>query len=162
MSRLRALELFCCAGGMAEGFRRAGIEFDWAFDFDPNACESYETNMGHRPIQMDVRDLVRMVEGGWSPGPIDLLVADPPCTPWSRSGNRKGLDDDRDMLRDTCTLIGLLKPRTYLIGNVPGLDDSTNWSVVQDVIGGMGTTCNNGAVGPTSRPIRASHRQRPQ
>ncbi len=86
---------------------------------------------------MDVRDLIRMVEGGWSPGSIDLLVADPPCTPWSRSGHRKGLDDERDMLRDTCTLIGLLRPRAYLIGNVPGLDEGPNWGVVQDVIGGM-------------------------
>jgi site-specific DNA-cytosine methylase len=70
------LELFPCSGGMAEGFRRAGITFDWAFDKDPNACASYEKNMGHRPVQMDARDLLRMARGGWSPGPVRLLVAE--------------------------------------------------------------------------------------
>ena len=122
---------------MTEGFRRAGVHFDQAFDFDPNACDSHQANIGTRPIQMDVRDLIRMVHAGWSPGQLELLVADPPCTPWSRAGNRKGVDDDRDMLKATAELIGLLRPRCYLIGNVPGLQDATTWHIVQDVIGGL-------------------------
>lgn len=117
------LELFGCAGGMADGFRRAGITFDFSFDRDEDACASYATNLGHAPIQMDLRDLVRMARAGWSPGRIDLLVADPPCTPWSRAGKRKGLADERDLLQETCELIALLRPRAYLIANVPGLDD---------------------------------------
>jgi site-specific DNA-cytosine methylase len=131
------LELFSCSGGMAEGFRRAGIRFDFVFDKDPDACASYAQNLGHAPIQMDVHDLLAMVRGGWSPGPINLLVADPPCTPWSRAGKRQGLADERDMLRETAELIALLKPREYLIGNVPGLLDASSWGVVQDVIGGL-------------------------
>jgi site-specific DNA-cytosine methylase len=76
-----AIELFGCAGGMAEGFRRAGVTFDMVFDKDPDACASYEANHGHRP---NVRDLLRMVAAGWRPTKsLDLLVADPPCTPWA-------------------------------------------------------------------------------
>jgi site-specific DNA-cytosine methylase len=131
------LELFSCSGGMAEGFRRAGINFDYVFDYDADACDSYDHNLGHRPIQMDVRDLLRMVRTGWRPGAIGLLVADPPCTPWSRAGKRLGTEDERDMLEDTADLIRLLRPRAYLIGNVPGLQDETTWHVVQRVIGGL-------------------------
>lgn len=132
------VECFSCAGGMAEGFRRAGIEFKFAFDYMRDHCESYHANLGHRPICMDVRDLLRMAEAGLvSPSDIDLFVADPPCTPWSRAGLRKGTSDERDMIEDTCELIRLLRPRAYLIGNVPGLDDSKNWPVVQRVIGGL-------------------------
>lgn len=132
------VELFPCSGGMAEGFRRAGITLDWAFDWDADACDSYEHNLGHRPIQMDVRDLVRLAKSGWRPGePIRLLVADPPCTPWSRAGKRLGTEDERDMLRETADLIALWKPEAALIGNVPGLNDSTHWHVVQEVIGGL-------------------------
>lgn len=120
---------------MAEGFRRAGIVFDCVFDKDANAVASYETNLGHRPVQMDVRDLLAMVQKGWGVGQVDLVVADPPCTPWSRSGSRKGLEDPRDMIRETAELIAELRPRAYLIGNVPGLQDETSWDVVQDVIG---------------------------
>lgn len=131
------IELFGCSGGMAEGFRRSGIRFDWVFDVDPDACASYERNLGHRPVQLDVRDLLRMLRGGWSPGPVDLVVADPPCTPWSRSGKRKGLNDERDMLQETAEIIALLRPRAYMIANVPGLDDGPNLAVVQRVIGGL-------------------------
>ena len=67
---------------------------------------------------MDVRDLLRMVQGGWRPGPIDLLIADPPCTPWSRAGKRLGQEDERDMMATTVELVRLLKPRAYLIANV--------------------------------------------
>jgi len=130
------LELFSCAGGMAEGFRRAGIEFDMAVDFAADHCDSYERNLGHRPIRMDVNDLLRMVKLGWRVE-IDLFVADPPCTPWSRAGKRLGTSDERDMLETTCELIGLLRPRRYMIGNVPGLDDNVNLPIVQRVIGGL-------------------------
>jgi site-specific DNA-cytosine methylase len=132
------IECFSCAGGMAEGFRRAGIEFHFAFDFAKAHCDSYEKNIGHRPVCMDVRDMLRLARAGlFGGGEIDLFVADPPCTPWSRAGLRKGTEDERDMLEDTCELIRILRPRAYLIGNVPGLDDSKNWHVVQKVIGGL-------------------------
>jgi site-specific DNA-cytosine methylase len=132
---MRSVELFPCAGGMAEGFRRAGITFDLAFDFSVDACDSYESNLRHRPIHMDVRDLLRMIRAGASIGPVDLLVADPPCTPWSRAGKRQGLEDEADMLAETCELIGLVRPTAWLIGNVPGLDDSQNEDAIDRTMG---------------------------
>lgn len=131
------LELFSCAGGMAEGFRRAGVQFDVAIDFAPDHCDSYEANLGHRPIAMDVRDTLRLVCAGHLRFDVDLFVADPPCTPWSRAGKRLGTADERDMLEVTCDLIAALRPRRYLIGNVPGLDDMKNLAIVQRVIGGL-------------------------
>lgn len=131
---MKAIELFGCSGGMAEGFRRAGVRFTWCFDWDADACASYTANLGHAPVRLDVRHLVDMVRAGWSPGPLDLLVADPPCTPWSRAGKRKGLADERDMLRETVELIRLLRPRAYLIGNVPGLEDAPSWKALQRVL----------------------------
>lgn len=128
MTRGTNLELFSCSGGMAEGFRRAGITFDHVFDHDADACASYERNLGHAPVRMDVHDLLRFVRAGWRPGGhVELLVADPPCTPWSRAGKRLGLEDERDMLRETAELVALLRPRTYLIGNVLGLRDASSW-----------------------------------
>lgn len=133
-----AIEIFCCSGGMAEGFRRAGLTFAFAFDYDADACASYEANLHHRPVQIDVRDLVRMAAAGWSPGgQLDLIVADPPCTPWSRAGKRLGLDDERDMLRETCELIRHLRPRHFLIGNIPGLDDGPALGSLRRTIGAL-------------------------
>lgn len=135
---MNVLEIFSCSGGMAEGLRRAGLPVSVAIDRDADACASYEANLGHAPIRVDVHELLRLVHAGWSPlERIDLLVADPPCTPWSRAGKRLGTADERDTLEPTIALIKLLRPRAYLIGNVPGLDDGTNWSVVQETIGSL-------------------------
>lgn len=131
------IELNACMGGMSEGFRRAGLHFDMAVDYDPNACDSHERNIGLRPIQMDIRDLLRMARLGAFRPAVKLFVADPPCTPWSMAGDRKGLEDERDLLRETVELITILKPTAWLIGNVPGLDKAENWTqVVEPVVYG--------------------------
>lgn len=132
------IEIFPCAGGMGEGFRRAGIEFDLMIEIEKEHCDSYEKNLGHRPTQMDARSFHELLTMGWRPPkPVRLLVADPPCTPWSRAGKRQGMDDPRDMLWGTCEIIKLLEPEVYLIGNVPGLDDGPNLPIVQRTIGAL-------------------------
>lgn len=141
------VELFSCAGGLAEGFRRAGLCPDLAIDFDPDACGSYAANLGRAPVRLDVRELLRFVTElhGWID--IDLLLADPPCAPWSRAGARRGLSDSRDVLQETCALIATFQPRAWLLGNIPGLDDGPNLPTVQKVIGALG--CFAGGTAPT-------------
>lgn len=134
---MNVVELFSCAGGMAEGFRRADIPVTMAFDWDPDARASYAANHGHAPIGMDARDLERLLRAGWSPGHVDLFIGDPPCTPWSRAGKRRGIEDERDMLLVTVGIVRLMRPRIALIANVPGLDDAPNWPTVQATIGGL-------------------------
>lgn len=122
---------------MAKGFQSAGVDFDIAVEWMSDHCDSYEHNIGHRPVCMDVRDFATLVKMGQWKAPVCLLVADPPCTPWSRAGKRLGTEDERDMLAETCRLIELLQPDVYLIGNVPGLDDGPNLPIVQRLIGGL-------------------------
>ncbi len=139
MTRVVALELNSCAGGMALGARAAGIEFAVSVDWSDDACATYERGLGHRPLKLDIRELHRLVLAGWRPAPaLDLLVADPPCTPWSRAGNREGIADERDLLLVTVDLVRALRPRCWLIANVPGLDDGPNWPTVQATIGSLG------------------------
>lgn len=135
------IELFSCSGGMALGFQAAGVEFDFAFEWDENHAASYKHNVGHAPICMDVHDLLRLLrEGGMRfKNGVRLIVCDPPCTPWSRAGKREGTSDERDMLVPTCEIIKLLRPQAYLIGNVPGLDDGPNLGTVQKIIGSLHT-----------------------
>jgi site-specific DNA-cytosine methylase len=161
---MNVIELFPCSGGMAEGLRRAGISISMSFDYDDDAVSSYALNMGHAPVCIDVRDLLRMARAGWRGPPIDLLVADPPCTPWSRAGKRLGVADERDMLEVTVELVRLLLPRTYLIANVPGLDDGPNWPVVQRTIGGLARAgyCSNDFVRLDAADFGVpQHRMRP-
>lgn len=135
---MRAVELFPCSGGIAAGFRAAGIEFEMAYEIEKEHCDSYELNLGHRPIQMDVRDLLRMLKSGVKLGPVDLLTADPPCTPWSQAGLGMGEDDERDMMAETVEIIMLVRPRCYLIGNVPGLEKAPHWGTLQKLLAPLG------------------------
>lgn len=126
-SGVRTLELFCCSGGFAAGFRGAGVEFDLAIDHDPDACEAYSHNLGRRPLRIDAADFLRLVEAapaGFQQ--LELVVADPPCVARSRAGCRRGLEDARDALELTAALLEQLEPRLWLVGNVPGLDDAPN------------------------------------
>lgn len=137
MTSAKVLDVELCsgAGGMAEGFRRAGVTFDVVIDKDPNAVASYERNLGHCPVQMDVRDVLRLARLGAFRPQVRLLVADPPCTPWSLAGKRKGLEDERDVLAETCELVEILRPQAFLIANIPGLEAAPNVAAVQKTIG---------------------------
>lgn len=132
------LELFSCAGGMAEGLRRAGLQPDVAVEWDADHAASYRANLSHVPLVEDARELLRAefrAEQGIRD--VELLVADPPCTPWSTAGKRRGLADERDMLRATCDIIAAIRPRCWLIANVPGLVTNPNAHVVASTIGAI-------------------------
>lgn len=142
------IELFGCSGGMAAGFLKAGIEFDFVVDRDPDACASYKANLGHQPVQGDVYDFYSGTLGfvpenatdahlaGFScrGKDVDLIVADPPCKPWSTAGKRLGLADPNDCMAVTVNIICALRPRTYLIGNVPGLGGVANLAVQRQIL----------------------------
>lgn len=53
---------------------------------------------------------------------LDLIAGGPPCQSFSVAGNRLGIDDPRGgLLLKFVELICELKPRTFIIENVPGL-----------------------------------------
>lgn len=135
------LELFSGAGGLSLGLRRAGLPPTLVVDSSPDACESYAKNFGVEPVAVDVRHLLYFVRHlhGWIE--IDLLVADPPCTPWSRAGKRGGQADARDMLSPTVEIVRALQPKAFLICNIPGLDDGPNLHTVQQTIGSLSGYC---------------------
>ena len=119
---------------MALGFRRAGIEFDMAIDYDNDARSSYSLNMGHVPENINVKTTFPSLVRRLAKEKISLLVADPPCVSWSYSGKKEGMTDPRDCLMETCALIARLKPKAWLLANVPGLDSKKNIRIVDDLI----------------------------
>lgn len=79
-------DLFCGAGGMALGFKRAGFEIAGAWDFDKYAVESYKHNVGDHVLQTDITQMVA----------ADLPSSDVwtfgfPCQDISVAGNKKGM-----------------------------------------------------------------------
>ena len=84
---LSALDLFCGAGGFSLGFARLGFRVQ-GIDRDSDAVATFSANIG----QATCMDLSRDV----SLPRADVLIAGPPCQPWSRAGKQLGELDSRD------------------------------------------------------------------
>lgn len=123
---LRAVSLFSGCGGFCEGIGLAGFKILTSVEFDRFAAETYRANFpGVRLYDKDVRGFLRAgddsenwlseLEG------VDLLFGGPPCQGFSQIGTRD-LEDERNTLYlDFVRVLKKLRPRAFLIENVPNL-----------------------------------------
>jgi len=110
------VSMFSGCGGMDLGFKQAGYNILWANDADPDACDTYEANIGdiHRG-DISKLDIPNFED-------VDVLVSGFPCQPFSNAGSRKGTDDPRGQLYEyTFKFIEKLNPKVVVIENVRGL-----------------------------------------
>ena len=124
-----AIDLFCGAGGLSLGLRRARFRVAAALDVSPLATESYHMNFPGVPLICgDVRDatgpdLLRAARLG--EGELDLLAGCPPCQGFSelRTKRRQSAVDDHrnDLTFEFLRLVCEARPRFVLMENVPGL-----------------------------------------
>jgi DNA (cytosine-5)-methyltransferase 1 len=90
---MRILSLFCGAGGMDLGFRKAGHEIVWANDNDPDCVETYRQNIGNHVILADVKTIEpKAIPDG------DILIGGFPCQGFSMANLRRSGSDDRNEL----------------------------------------------------------------
>lgn len=113
--RPRLLDLFCCAGGAAEGYHRAGFDV-LGVDIDP------QPNYPFAFVQADAIDyLASLMELDWIEGNVAAIHASPPCQldcAYRRRGNGVG-DGYPDLIAATRQHIRATgKP--YVIENVEG------------------------------------------
>lgn len=135
--RPRVAALFSGAGGMSLGFHAAGCEIISAVEIDPHARATHELNFAHRSIFYRAHtDIARLRPADLvdpTLGPPDIIIAGPPCQPFSRVGRARiraarsradaaWLDDPRvGFLARTVRLIARLRPVAFVIENVPDL-----------------------------------------
>jgi DNA (cytosine-5)-methyltransferase 1 len=123
-SRLRSLELFVGAGGLALGVARAGFHSLAVVDSDKRSCETLRSNklnsVAHvRDWEILEADISRFDFSKYAE--IDLLSGGPPCQPFSQGGKRDGRSDARNMLPHFIRGVRDCQPRSFLIENVKGL-----------------------------------------
>ncbi len=120
-------DLFCGAGGLAEGFRQAGFRSTFGNDFDAAACRTFAENFPYavvydRPIQ-DLAASEILGDINLREGELDVLVGGPPCQGFSVNAPVRSADDGRNHLfRDYVRLVlEGLRPKMVVFENVPGL-----------------------------------------
>ena len=139
----RAIDLFSGAGGLTEGLKQAGYMVLGAVELDPVACHTYRLN--HKQVKLWELD-IRLLHGeailtalDLKPGELDLLAACPPCQGFSRmrtkNGTQKNRDERNDLVFEVLRLIKLLKPKSVMLENVPGLANDRRFkSLIKELV----------------------------
>lgn len=110
------LDLFAGPGGWEEGLRHLGRGDTLGVEWDRAACDT-ALAAGHARLWADVASLpVEAITDAY--GPVQGLIASPPCQAWSMAGQRKGEKD-----RAGCHA---------LADRMAAGDDSTTWTAWED------------------------------
>ena len=106
------------------GLSDSGFSHAAVIERDPITCETIRENARRGTIAAWplFEDDVRTFDFKALGGQVDILAAGPPCQPFSRGGKRLGRHDTRDMFPDTIRAVRELRPKTFVIENVKGLE----------------------------------------
>lgn len=125
MTGVRVVDLFCGAGGLAEGFRQAGFSIAAGTDVDPDACATFALNFPEaRTIWGDIREpeiRERVLEVAHR---AEIIVGGPPCQAFSQVRNHSRLIDDprNSLYREFVAVVASATPMAFVMENVPGLE----------------------------------------
>jgi len=139
---LTALDLFCGAGGLSEGFRRAGFRVVAGSDMNLTAGETYRaTHPGSvfvpGPIQEIGVDALRDASG-LALGELDVLLGGPPCQAFSVYNHQRGVHDARaGLFRDYLRMVAGLRPKWVVLENVTGITSIAAGGVVRAISEGL-------------------------
>ncbi len=133
---IKAIDLFCGAGGLTRGLLDVGIDVVAGVDNDARVRETYETNNApSRFIHSDIRDLdsvnLRNELGIADSDPV-LYTACTPCQPFSSMNTlRKPGDNRKSLLLDFAEIIDQAPPDYIIVENVPGLNNVTGKGIYE-------------------------------
>lgn len=117
-------DLFSGAGGLSAGFSAAGFETAFALDKDGDSCVTYERNFGLAPEHASITDFEPADLAGKLKD-VDVIVGGPSCQTFSTQGRRFTWADPKDertkLWRHMLALVDEVRPRAFLLENVPGL-----------------------------------------
>ncbi len=124
-----AIDLFSGCGGLTEGLRQAGFKVVAAVEMNPLAVKTYSAN--HKRVKMIPLDIHKVSpkklirELGLRRSQLDLLAGCPPCQGFSTlrtlNGGKKIEDERNDLVYQFFKFVRVLRPKTVMMENVPGL-----------------------------------------
>lgn len=123
---MKVVELFCGAGGMSLGLKRAGLDVVAAYDSMPDAVETYRTNIGDHVHQRDLSDLLGIIPEVVALQP-DLIAGGPPCQDFSVAGKHTEGKNARLTVAYAIT-IASVRPEWFIMENVIQAARSQSWA----------------------------------
>lgn len=122
--KIKALSLFCGAGGFCEGARLAGWQVVSAVESDAQACTTHSANFPDVNLYRgDIGDFLkgRSRTHGFRSEPIDIVYGGPPCQGFSQIGPRKLADPRNALYKEFVRICRTVKARAFVMENVPNM-----------------------------------------
>ena len=157
-----AIDLFSGAGGLSLGLEQAGFDVILAIDRDPHHVATFRRNFPQATVvcadiaRLDGRAIRRVI----GDVEVDLICGGPPCQGFSHIGKRHSSDPRNVLMQHFVRLVLQLRPKAFLMENVPGLQSMWIRSWFEDALERL-----NSAGYRITKPVRsldASHFSVPQ
>ncbi|MBM3206859.1 MAG: DNA cytosine methyltransferase [Candidatus Staskawiczbacteria bacterium] len=125
---MKVISLFAGAGGMDLGFIKAGHEIIWVNDNDLDSCNTYEKNLKHKPVCMDIEKVPSSeIPSG------DIVIGGFPCQGFSIANPYRNTGDKRNKLYlELLRVIKDKKPKYFVAENVTGLCSIGGYDTKED------------------------------
>jgi len=137
--KVRAIDLFCGAGGSSWGAKSAGVKIVAGFDLWPLAGEAHKANFPKsefiegRLEDHDVEQLAKRL------GKIDLILASPECTNHSPAkGNKPRCEQSKDTAFQVVRYAQAFKPRWLVIENVVSMKRWSRYAEFKKALEALG------------------------
>jgi DNA (cytosine-5)-methyltransferase 1 len=128
MKKIRAIDLFCGAGGSSWGAKEAGVEIVAAFDAWELAGESHHVNFPDTEFFLGRLEDHNVPSLAKKLGKIDLILASPECTNHSPAkGNKPRCEESKDTAFQVIRFARTFKPRWIVIENVVNMRKWTRY-----------------------------------
>ncbi|MBR4211647.1 MAG: DNA cytosine methyltransferase [Oscillibacter sp.] len=122
---IRTIDLFAGAGGITEGFRKAGYVCCCASDFDEEARHTFTFNHPDTPyLLQDIREVTAdelLLRAECTAAEIDVITGGPPCQGFSLAGQRLADDPRNELFREYVRIAGRIQPKVIFFENVNGI-----------------------------------------
>ncbi len=142
MTELTAIDLFCGAGGLSEGFRQAGYHILAGNDFSEVAGATFaathqEARFLAGPIErIPVTELIRI--SGVKAGHLSVLTGGPPCQGFSVNNHQRGMHDQRSSLYlEYLRIVEGMRPDWVVLENVTGMTSAGGGEAVNAILSGL-------------------------
>lgn len=119
------ISTFAGRGGSSTGYHMAGYRELLAVEWDAHAADTLRLNYPHLDVHhgdiaaLSVDEV--LARTGLAPGELDVFDGSPPCQGFSTQGSRNFDDPRNQLFREYVRLLRGLRPRAFVMENVPGM-----------------------------------------
>jgi len=160
MAEIRAIDLFCGAGGSSWGARLAGARIVAAFDRWPLAQFAYRSNFPEARVFPESLERVKPVGLARKLGNIDLILASPECTNHSPArGGKPSCERSRGTAFQVVRFAQVLKPRWIVVENVVSMRRWSRYDEFIDSLAELGYNVSEQALNAADFGVRQTRRR---